>query len=67
MIQIVTLEYEVKSNMKIDGIPLDYLDPRDASTKQSKSYDPFIKDKFVSEELRNFAVEHDIPFATARS
>ena len=25
----------------------------------------FIKDKFVSEELRNFAVEHDFLFATA--
>ena len=25
----------------------------------------FIKDKFVSEELRNFAVEHDMLFATA--
>jgi hypothetical protein len=27
--------------------------------------DLFIKDKFVSEELRNFATEHDLLFATA--
>jgi hypothetical protein len=35
-----------------------------AQSKVSPS-DLFIKDKFVSEELRNFAVEHDILFATA--
>ena len=51
--------------MKIDGIPLDYLDPHDAHKSKVSPHDPFIKDKFVSEELRNFAVEHDIPFATA--
>ena len=35
-------EYEVKSNMKIDGIPLDYLDPW-MPTKQSKSYDRLLR------------------------
>ena len=29
--------------------------------------DLFIKDKFVTEELRNFAVEHDILFATVHA
>ena len=58
-------EYEVKSNMKIDGILLDYLDLMMPAQSKVSPSDLFIKDKFVSEELRNFAVEHDILFATA--
>ena len=58
-------EFEVKNNIKFDGVLLDYLDlMMPAQTKVSPS-DLFIKDKFVSEELRNFAVEHDLLFATA--
>ena len=59
-------EYEVKSNMKIDGILLDYLDLMMPAQSKVSPSDLFIKDKFViPEELRNFAVEHDILFATA--
>ena len=58
-------EFEVKNNMKIDGILLDYLDLMMPAQSKVSPSDLFIKDKFVSEELRNFAVEHDILFATA--
>lgn len=58
-------EFEVKNNMKIDGILLDYLDLMMPAQSKISPSDLFIKDKFVSEELRNFAVEHDILFATA--
>ena len=58
-------EFEVKNNMKIDGILLDYLDLMMPAQSKVSASDLFIKDKFVSEELRNFAVEHDILFATA--
>lgn len=58
-------EFEVQSNMKVDAILLDYLDLMMPAQRKVPPSDLFIKDKFVSEELRNFAVEHDILFATA--
>jgi hypothetical protein len=44
---------------------VDYLDLMMPAQRKVPPTDLFIKDKFVSEELRNFAVEHDILFATA--
>ena len=58
-------EYEVKNDIKIDAICIDYLDLMMPAQSKVNPSDLFIKDKFVSEELRNFAVEHDILFATA--
>ncbi len=58
-------EYEVKSGKKIDAICLDYLDLMMPAQSKVSASDLFIKDKFVSEELRNFAIEHDLMFATA--
>lgn len=58
-------EYEVKNNIKFDGILVDYLDLMMPAQSKVSPSDLFIKDKFVSEELRNFAVEHDLLFATA--
>lgn len=58
-------EYEVKSGKKIDAICLDYLDLMMPAQSKVSASDLFIKDKFVSEELRNFAIEHDMMFATA--
>lgn len=58
-------EFEIQSNMKVDAILLDYLDLMMPAQRKVPPSDLFIKDKFVSEELRNFAVEHDILFATA--
>ena len=58
-------EFEVKHNMKFDAVLLDYLDLMMPAQSKVSPSDLFIKDKFVSEELRNFAVEHDLLFATA--
>ena len=58
-------EFEVKNNMKFDAVLLDYLDLMMPAQSKVSPSDLFIKDKFVSEELRNFAVEHDLLFATA--
>ena len=58
-------EYEVKNNIKIDGVCVDYLDLMMPAQSKVSPSDLFIKDKFVSEELRNFAVENDILLATA--
>ena len=58
-------EFEVKTNTKIDCICVDYLDLMMPAQRKVPPSDLFIKDKFVSEELRNFAVEYDYLFATA--
>ena len=58
-------EFEVKTGVKVDCMLLDYLDLMMPAQRKVPPSDLFIKDKFVSEELRNFAVEHDMLFATA--
>ena len=58
-------EFEVQSGKKIDAILVDYLDLMMPAQKKVPPSDLFIKDKFVSEELRNFAVEGNYLFATA--
>ena len=58
-------EYEIKNDVKIDAICIDYLDLMMPAQSKVNPSDLYIKDKFVSEEMRNFAVEHDILFATA--
>ena len=58
-------EYETKNDLKIDAMLIDYLDLMMPAQSKVSPSDLFIKDKFVSEEMRNFAVEHDILFATA--
>lgn len=58
-------EYEVKTGKKPDIILVDYLDlMMPLSVKVSPS-DLFIKDKYVSEELRNFAMENHAIVVTA--
>ena len=58
-------EYEVKYGIKFDAVCIDYLDLMMPAQNKVNPSDLYIKDKFVSEEMRNFAVEHDILFATA--
>ncbi len=56
---------QIKSNQKIDFICVDYLDLlMPVSVKVSPS-DLFIKDKYVSEELRNLAKELNVLMVTA--
>ena len=58
-------EFEVQNGKKIQAILVDYLDLMMPAQKKVPPSDLFIKDKFVSEELRNFAVEGNYLFATA--
>lgn len=58
-------EYEIQSGITVDAILVDYLDLcMPYSVKVSPS-DQFVKDKYVSEELRNLAVELDCLMVTA--
>jgi len=58
-------ELEIQEKVKIDCMCIDYLDLlMPVSTKVSPS-DLFVKDKYVSEEIRNLAKELDIIMVTA--
>jgi len=50
-------EYEIKVGKKVDVLLVDYLDLLMPLSKKISPADLFIKDKYVSEELRNLAVE----------
>jgi len=58
-------ELELKNKKKIDCILIDYLDLMMPKSKKVSPADLFIKDKYVSEELRNLAVESQILMVTA--
>lgn len=58
-------EYEIKNNRKIDVLLLDYLDLLMPVSRKISPADLFIKDKYVSEELRNLAVEKNCILVTA--
>jgi len=58
-------EYQVKKGHKPDVVLIDYLDlMMPVSVKVSPS-DLFVKDKYVSEEIRNFAMEQQCVCVTA--
>jgi len=58
-------EYEIKMGRKVDVLLVDYLDLLMPQSKKISPADLFIKDKYVSEELRNLAVEKNCVFVTA--
>ena len=58
-------EYEIKLDRKVDVLLVDYLDLLMPISKKISPADLFIKDKYVSEELRNLAVEKNCIFVTA--
>jgi len=58
-------EYEIKTGKKIDVLLVDYLDLLMPISRKVSPSDLFIKDKFVSEELRNLAMETQTVFVTA--
>ena len=58
-------EYEIKMGQKVDVLLVDYLDLLMPISKKISPADLFIKDKYVSEELRNLAVEKNCIFVTA--
>jgi KaiC/GvpD/RAD55 family RecA-like ATPase len=53
-------EYEIQSGHKVDAILVDYLDLMLPMSKKISAENLFVKDKYVTEELRNLAVELDI-------
>jgi len=58
-------ELELKNKVKVDCILIDYLDLMMPKSKRISPADLFIKDKYVSEELRNLVVEKQCVLATA--
>lgn len=58
-------EYEIKTSRKVDVLLVDYLDLLMPISKKISPADLFIKDKYVSEELRNLAVEKQCILVTA--
>jgi archaellum biogenesis ATPase FlaH len=58
-------EYEVKTNKKCDVLLVDYLDLLMPAGQKISAENLFIKDKYVSEELRNLAMEKQCIFVTA--
>jgi archaellum biogenesis ATPase FlaH len=58
-------ELQVRTGKRVDFVMIDYLDLlMPVSAKVSPS-DLFVKDKYVSEEIRNFAKEMDVLLVTA--
>ncbi len=64
-IRVFLREYEIACGEKVDCLLVDYLDLMMPISAKVSGSDLFIKDKYVSEELRNLAVERDILHATA--
>jgi archaellum biogenesis ATPase FlaH len=58
-------EYEIKLGRKVDILLVDYLDLLMPISKKISAENLFIKDKYVSEELRNLAVEKQCVLVTA--
>ena len=58
-------EFEIQHGCKVDALCIDYMDLMMPKNKRVSPSDLFVKDKYVSEELRNLAVELQILFVTA--
>lgn len=58
-------ELQIQKNMKLDFIMIDYLDLLMPVSAKIGPSDLFVKDKYVSEEIRNLAKEFNILMVTA--
>jgi archaellum biogenesis ATPase FlaH len=58
-------EYQIKTNRRVDFMMVDYLDLLMPVSAKVSPNDLFVKDKYVSEELRNLAKEMGILLVTA--
>jgi archaellum biogenesis ATPase FlaH len=58
-------EYQIQNDIKVDAVLVDYLDLMSPAKVKVSADNVFLKDKHVSEELRNFSMEGDYLFATA--
>jgi replicative DNA helicase len=64
-IRVFLREYEIQAGIKVDALLVDYLDLMMPINAKISPENLFVKDKYVSEELRNLAVERDIFHVTA--
>jgi len=64
-IKVYIKEYMTQTGIEPQCVLIDYLDLMMPAQRKVPPSDLFIKDKFVSEELRNFAGEGNYLFATA--
>jgi hypothetical protein len=58
-------EYEIKTGRKVDVVLVDYLDLMHPVAAKVSAENLFVKDKYVSEELRDLAMELNTIFVTA--
>lgn len=58
-------EYEIKLGRKVDVLLVDYLDLLMPQSKKISAENLFVKDKYVSEELRNLSMEKQCILVTA--
>lgn len=58
-------EYELHAGLTVDAILVDYLDLMSPVSKRISLENMFVKDKYVSEELRNLATELNCLMVTA--
>ena len=58
-------ELQIRTSRKVDFVMIDYLDLLMPISAKVSPSDLFVKDKYVSEEIRNFAKELDILVVTA--
>jgi archaellum biogenesis ATPase FlaH len=58
-------EFEIKNGKKVDILLVDYLDLLMPISQRISAENLFIKDKYVSEELRNLSMEKQIVLVTA--
>ena len=53
-------EYEIQNGKTVDALAVDYIDLLHPNSRRINVSDLFIKDKFVTEELRSMAADFDI-------
>jgi len=58
-------EYQISKGVKVDCILVDYLDLMMPMSKKISAENLFVKDKYVSEELRNLAIELNVVMVSA--
>jgi archaellum biogenesis ATPase FlaH len=58
-------EYQINTGNPVDFVMIDYLDLLSPATVKVNASDAFAKDKYVSEEIRNFAKELGVLVVTA--
>jgi replicative DNA helicase len=64
-IRVFLREYEIQCGERVDCLLVDYLDLMMPISNKVSPSDLFVKDKYVSEELRNLAVERQLLMVTA--